>query len=383
MTHIPWKTVNPGGRLRILVTKELPGTRWRQILVEAGCRLEIGGGAQALTESELIAAIGQRCDGVIGQLTEPWSAPVLEALVRAGGKVLSAYAVGYDNIDLRTATHLRLPVGTTPGVLTEATAEMAVALTFAAARRIVEGDRGTRNGTFTGWLPNSLLGELLWRRTVGIIGAGRIGAAYARMMVEGHKMNLIYYSPRANKDLEGLVEAYGAYLVKRGEHPVTCYRARTLQEILRSADVVSLHTPLRDDTRHLIGSRELAAMKETAILVNTSRGPVVDELALLEHCRAHRAFRVGLDVYEHEPAVTPGLAELDNVVLTPHIGSATRWTREGMAILAAANVAAVLQGWPVWPKAATLGDVLPFLDGEAPKAAPSIVNADELGMPQL
>jgi hydroxypyruvate reductase 1 len=128
---------------------------------------------------------------------------------------------------------------------------------------------------------------------------------------------------------------------------------------------------------------EFAAMKETAVLVNTSRGPVVDEAALVDHCRAHPGFRVGLDVYEHEPAMQPGLAALDNVVLAPHLGSATSWTREGMATLAAANVAGLLMGWPVWPQATTLADVLPFLEGPAPQAAPSIVNADELKLPRF
>ncbi len=383
MTLTPWTVLNPYGGRRVVVTKELPGTRWRQILIAAGCRIEMGGGAETLTEAALVAAFGSRCDGAIGQLTEPWSARVLEALAAAGATVFSTYAVGHDNIDLQAATRLGLPVGNTPGVLTETTAEMAVALTFAAARRVAEGDRRTRAGEFGGWLPAFLLGELLWRKTVGVVGAGRIGAAYARMMVEGHKMNLVYQSPRRNADLERSVSAYGAFLAARGEAPVACRRATTLAEVLRDADVVSLHLPMREATRHLIGVEQLAAMKETAILVNTSRGPIVDEVALVEHCRSHPRFRAGLDVYEDEPALKPGLAELDNVVLAPHLGSATRWTREGMATLAAANVAAILQGWPVWPRATTLTDVLPFLEGEAPEAAPSIINADELGLPRL
>jgi hydroxypyruvate reductase 1 len=367
----------------VIVTKELPGNRWRRLLEAADFRLEIGHGTRPLSESALIGAIGSRCDAAICQLTEPWSEPVLRALRSAGGQVVSAYAVGYDNIDVPEATRLGLAVGNTPGVLTEATAEMAVALSFAAARRVVEGDGLTRRGAFSGWLPTLCLGELLWGKTLGIIGAGRIGSAYARMMAYGHRMNILYYSNRRNVLLEEDVSAYGEFLIARGEGPVGCRRTEALGELLCEADVVSLHVPLTTGTRHLIGAPELAAMKETAVLVNTSRGPVVEEVALVDHCRAHPGFCAGLDVYENEPRITPGLEELDNVVLAPHLGSATRWTREGMATLAAANVVAVLQGMPAWGRAATREDILPFLEDPPPRAAPSIVNAGELGFVRM
>jgi hydroxypyruvate reductase 1 len=238
-----------------------------------------------------------------------------------------------------------------------------------------------RVGDYHGWLPDMLLGSLLFRGTVGIVGAGRIGSAYARMMVEGHKMDLVYCDVRANTELERYVAAYAAFLEKQGEAAVSCRRATSLRELLGLADVVSIHAALTPETRHLIGAPELATMKDGAILVNTSRGPLVDEAALVVHCRTHPRFRAGLDVFEHEPAMQPGLAALDNVVVVPHLGSATTWTREGMATLAATNVAAVLQGWPVWPAAAYASDVAPFLgDAEPPHAAPSIVNAAELGL---
>jgi len=282
------------------------------------------------------------------------------------------------------ATRLRLPVGNTPGVLTETTAQLAVALTFAAARRLAEGDRVMRAGAYHGWLPGMLLGSLLYRGTLGIVGAGRIGAAYARMMVEGHKMDLVYYDVRPNEGLEHSMADYAAFLEAHDERPVTCRRAATLPALLGACDVVSIHATLTPETRHLIGAPELVAMKEGAVLVNASRGPLLDEAALVAHCRAHPRFRAGLDVYENEPAMAPGLAELDNVVLVPHLGSATTWTREGMATLAAANVAALLNRWPVWHAAAGLEDVRPFLDDpEPPHAAPSIVNADALGLPRL
>jgi len=147
-------------------------------------------------------------------------------------------------------------------------------------------------------------------------------------------------------------------------------------ELLQTADVVSLHTPLDPSTRHMIGAERLKMMKPDAILVNTSRGPVIDEAALVAHCQSHPDFRAGLDVFEDEPALQPGLAELDNVVIVPHIASATRWTREGMASLAACNIIAMLEGYPV----STTGDVRPYLSGPPPKSAPSIVNAKDLGL---
>jgi hydroxypyruvate reductase 1 len=371
-----WRAHNPSGSRRVIVTKDLPGDRWLQMLTEADCKVDICISPDILTTEEIKEAFGNRCDGAIGQLTEEWGEELFSALKAAGGKAYSNYAVGHNNVNMDAATKEGIPVGNTPGVLTQTTAEMAVALTFAAARRVVEADRFMRAGSFHGWLPTLFLGELLWRKTVGIIGAGRIGAAYGRMMVEGHKMNLIYYDPYRNKALEVYVAAYGEFLKTRGEQPVSCRRAESADELLREADVVSLHPVLDKTTHHLINKERLSLMKEHAILVNTSRGPVIDETALVAHCREHPNFRAGLDVFEDEPAMKPGLKELGNVVVIPHIASATIWTREGMATLAASNVAAILLGHPVWQE----GDISPFLGDEPPKAAPSIVNARELGM---
>ena len=368
--------VNPAGHVRVLVTKPLPGTHWLDVLVAAGCRVEIATGDDILSGEEIIALIGDHCHAAIGQLTESWNAGLFAALKHAGGRAYSNYAVGYNNVDLPAATACGIPVGNTPGVLTETTAEIAVALTFSAARRIVEADRFMRGGQFNGWLPGLFLGNLLHGKTVGVIGAGRIGEAYARMMVEGHKMNLVYFDPQPNILLEKSVRAYGAFLTTRGEPAVTCRRAETVDSLLEESDVVSLHTLLDVGTRHLINGERLALMKPDAILINTSRGPVVNEAALVAHCRSHPDFRAGLDVFENEPAMAPGLADLENVVIVPHIASATKWTREGMASLAACNVAAILQGYPV----AAGGDVRPFLAGTPPQVAPSIVNARELGL---
>ena len=372
-----WTVHNPAGTKRVIVTKELPGSRWLQILAQADCRVEVSTSADILPVEEIKAAIGDRCNGGIGQLTESWGEELFGALRAAGARAYSNYAVGYNNVDLEAATRHGIPVGNTPGVLTETTAEMAVALTFAAARRVVEGDSLMRGGRYKGWLPSMLLGERLWGKTVGVIGAGRIGAAFARMMAEGHKMNVIYYDLHRNRELEDRIAGYGNFLQSVGEEPVSCGRAASPEELLREADVVSLHTVLDETTHHLINAERLAVMKENAILINTCRGQVIDEAALVSHCRKHPDFRAGLDVFEDEPAMKPGLNELDNVVIVPHIGSATRWTREGMATLAASNVAAILMGYPVWQDQ----DISPFLEGNSPKAAPSIVNAEELDLP--
>ena len=377
MNQDKWETHNPSGSKRVVVTKKLPGSRWLETLIKADCRVELCTATDVLSIAEIKAAIGAQCDGVLGQLTENWGDELFAALKAAGGTAYSNVAVGYNNVDVDAATQHGIPVGNTPGVLTETTAQMAVTLTFAAARRTGEAERFLRAGKYKGWLMTLFLGELLWRKTVGVIGVGRIGATYARMMVEGHKMDLIYYDIYPNKDLENYISAYGDFLKSRGEGPVSCKRADTVEDVLREADCVSVHTVLDESTHHLINAASLALMKENAILVNTSRGPVIDEAALVAHCRKHPDFRAGLDVFEEEPEMKPGLVELDNVLIVPHIASATRWTREGMASLAAGNVAGILSGYPAWNQP----DILSFLEGESPQAAPSIVNAKELGIP--
>ena len=373
-----WKLYNPSGTKRVVVTKELPGDRWLKILARAGARVEYGTETRILKLSEIKSAIGDRCDGVIGQLTEAWGDALFAALQKAGGTAYSNYAVGYNNVDLDAATKRGIPVGNTPGVLTEATAEMTMALTLSAARRVPEADVFMRGGNYEGWLPSLFLGELLTRKTVGVIGAGRIGAAYAKMMLEAFRMDCIYYDIYRNQGLEKYFRDYSKFLKTQGEEPVKVVRAKTVEAVLKKADVVSLHPPLDETTHHLINTKRLRLMKKNAILVNAARGPVVDEKALVAHCRKNPEFKAALDVFENEPKMKPGLSKLKNVVIVPHIASATQWTRQGMATLAASNVAAILRGWPVSNDPNRIPE---FLDGKAPKAAPSIVNAGDLGLP--
>ena len=380
MTAKDWKVYNPSGKRRVVVTKELPGDRWLEILAQAGARVEYGTETRILRVSEIKAAIGERCDGAIGQLTEEWGDALFATLQKAGGTAYSNYAVGFNNVDVDAATKRGIPVGNTPGVLTETTAEMAVALTFSAARRVPEADVYLRGGRYKGWLPTLFLGELLNRKTVGVIGAGRIGAAYAKTMVEGFKMDLIYFDIHQNRGLEKYFREYSKFLRTQGEAPVKVTRATNVEDVLEKADVISLHPLLDETTHHLMNAKRLRLMKKNAILVNTARGPVIDEAALVKHCKQNPDFKAGLDVFEDEPKMKPGLSRLKNVVMVPHIASATGWTRQGMAILAASNVAAILRGWPV---STDPSRILEFIEGKTPRAAPSIVNAKELGLKTL
>ncbi|MCX6136072.1 MAG: hypothetical protein NTV54_01060 [Ignavibacteriales bacterium] len=244
------------------------------------------------------------------------------------------------------------------------------------AESVAESDTFTRKGLFHGWLPSLFLGELLSGKTLGIVGAGRIGSAYARMMVEGFKMDLLYFSPHRNEAMEQRIVQFNAFLRSQGEREVSCRKAETVEELLRESDVVSLHPLLNAATKHLITAERLALMKSDAILVNVSRGAVIDEKALAEHCRRNHTFHAGLDVYEEEPVLAPGLTDLPNLVLLPHLGSATSWTRETMAVLTAQNIVGVLRGYPVWNKP----DMSRFWAEETTPATPSIVNATDLGL---
>jgi glycerate dehydrogenase len=365
-----WKIYNPEGSERILVTRSLPGEEWIKILSDAGYRIEVWEAVESLTRDAIIGRIGTYCTAVIGQLTEKWDASSFAVLKAAGGVAYCNYAVGYDNVDLDGATLNGVAVGNTPGVLTEATAEMAVALTMACARRITEADEFTRSGKFSGWMPDLFLGKRLWKSILGIIGTGRIGSSYIKMMVRAFQMNLIYYDHNKNHELESELDSYNEYLVKSGSAPVKITFAQSVEDVLKEADVVSLHVPLTSETRHMIVKSRLLLMKSDALLINTSRGAVINEADLAEHCRTHSSFGAGLDVYEYEPVVNEILKSLPNVTMAPHIASATGWTRENMAKLAALNIKGVIGGFPAWDK----GSIDPFLGDNPPEAIPSILN---------
>jgi glyoxylate reductase len=243
-------------------------------------------------------------------------------------KVIANYGVGYDHIDIDAASRRGIPVTNTPGVLTDATADTAFALILAVSRRVAEGDRMTREGRFKFWAPFHFLGRQVSQKTLGIIGMGRIGKAVARRAA-GFSMRIVYHN-RNRLDSKEEQRLGVRYLL--------------LDELLREADILSLHVPLTPQTRHLIGTRELRLMKPSAFLINTARGPVVDEAALVEALRDGEIAGAGLDVYENEPELAAGLAGLENVVLLPHVGSATVETRTKMALMAVANLLVGLRG---------------------------------------
>jgi lactate dehydrogenase-like 2-hydroxyacid dehydrogenase len=264
-------------------------------------------------------------DGLLCLLSDPIDKDVINS--EPNLKMIASYAVGYDNIDVIAATKRGIPVSNTPDVLTDATAEMAWALLFSVARRIVEGDNYTRQDKYRGWGPMLMLGKDVTNKTLGIIGAGRIGTAFA-LKSKGFDMKVIYFSSHRNKILERNLNA------KKVE----------LSELLKKSDFVSLHVPLTNKTHHLISENELKMMKETAILINTSRGPIINEKVLFKALKDKWIFGAGLDVYEHEPDITQGLKKLDNIVLQPHSASATIESRTKMSIMAAENMIAGLKG---------------------------------------
>lgn len=268
-----------------------------------------------------------QAEAVICTLTDRIDRTLLAEAPRL--KIVANYAAGYDNIDLAAARERGVVVTNTPDVLTDTTADLTWALILAVARRVVEGDAWLRAGTWTGWRPTQMLARDVTGKTLGIVGMGRIGQAVARR-AEGFRMPVLYAS-------RGACSAPSSS---------SSWIHLPLPDVLRRADFVSLHVPLSDATRHLIGPRELALMKATSFLINTSRGAVVDEEALVSALQIGKIAGAGLDVYEREPAVHAGLVALSNVVLLPHLGSATQDTRTRMGMICLENIAAVLNGKP-------------------------------------
>jgi glyoxylate reductase len=306
---------------KVLVTREIP---------DAGLRLLRDFDVSVLHErppqrDELLEAV-RGAAGILLTVTEKMNAEVMDA-AGDGLKVIANMAVGYDNVDVKAATERGVVVTNTPEVLNETTADTAFLLLLAAARRLGEAERLLRSGGWDAWGPMQLTGPDVWGKKLGIVGFGRIGQAVARR-ARGFDMEVLYHDQYRNEEAEHELGA----------------RYLDLNELLGTCEFISVHTPLTDETHHLIGATELDRMKPETVLVNTSRGPVVDEASLADALAEDRIFAAGLDVYEEEPEVHPRLLELENVVLAPHIGSASVETRDKMAALAAENIVAVLSG---------------------------------------
>lgn len=308
----------------VLCTVPLPDPYFER--VEAVATLRVMG--RLLSHDELLDALhASPPDVLCPQLQEHIDAAVLDAGAPRL-RCVSLYAVGFDNVDIPAATERRIVVGHTPDVLTDATADCAIGLMFAAARRLCEGDRQVRAGAWKGWAPTYMLGLQITGARLGLVGFGRIGQAVGRRAL-GLGMSVSYHDPTdppVADDLRDRVEMV------------------SFERLLRASDVISLHTPLTDSTRHLIGAAELRAMQSTAILVNTSRGAIIDEAALVRALRDGWIAGAGLDVYEREPQLTPGLVDCPTAVLAPHLGSATVQTRSAMAGRTADNALDALAG---------------------------------------
>jgi glyoxylate reductase len=318
------------GDMRILMTQLVPTPavdKLRSALGETGT-LDVNPEPDRIwTKQELIEKLrAGNYNALYCMLTNRIDAEVLDAAPDL--KIIANMAVGFNNVDVAEATRRRIPVSNTPGVLTDTTADFAWTLLMSAARRVVEGDRFTRAGRFHGWGPLMMVGQDVYGKTLGIVGFGRIGRTVAKR-AGGFDMKVLYYDLHpADPDTEKALNA----------------RSVSMDDLLQRSDYVSLHTDYNPETHHLIGAPELAKMKPTAYLINTSRGAIVDEAALVDALKNGTIAGAGLDVFEREPEIHPGLLELENAVLAPHIASASLETRTAMALMAAENVLAAMRG---------------------------------------
>jgi len=306
---------------KVLLTRSLPEEGMK--LLNQHFDMEVNPLDKVMSGDRIAESIKDK-EGLVCLLTDDIDSNIIQEA--AALKIIANYAVGYNNIDLRTANERRIAVTNTPDVLTESTADLTMGLVISVARRIVEGDKFVRAGRFRGWAPELLLGSDVHAKRLGIIGMGRIGKAVAKRAY-GFNMDILYHdTERLPKEVENMIGA----------------RYRELRQLLRESDFVSVHTPLTQDTRYLISADTLALMKETAYLINVARGAIVDESALVAALRNGAIAGCALDVYENEPTVTSELMKMSNVVLVPHIGSASRETRTKMALMVVDNLVAVL-----------------------------------------
>lgn len=308
--------------MKVFITRKIPSVA-QGLLQSEGFSISVNNLNRALTRKELIKAAAP-VDAVISLLTDKFDKVVIDQLKRC--KIIANYAVGYNNIDVGYAIKKGIIITNTPRVLTESTADLTMTLVLACARRVIDGHSMILNKKFKGWQPELLLGMELNNKIFGIIGAGRIGSAVARR-ARAFGCKVIYFSDISNKVLE----------TETGADRVS------LNYLLKNADIVSVHIPLNRKTNHLLDKEKLNLMKPSSLFINTSRGEIVDENALINILRKKKIFAAGLDVYENEPKINPELLSLKNVVLLPHIGSATLEARTAMAELAAKNVISVLK----------------------------------------
>jgi len=313
----------PSQKKKIFITGQIPQVAVN-LLNKKNYEVRVYSKNIPLPKEELLKYI-KDVDAVISLLSDNFNPEIIDSMKRC--KIISNYAVGYNNIDVEYARSKNIIVTNTPDVLTDSTADLAITLALACARRVLEGDRLIRSKKFKGWKPKLLLGIELKNKNFGILGAGRIGSATA-FRAKAFGANILYYSKSGKEDLEK----------KTGAKKVP------LKRLLKDSDFVSIHLPLNKETYHLINKENLNFLKKGSILINTARGEIVDEKELIKILKKKSIFAAGFDVYENEPNIDMELLKLDNVVLLPHIGSATEDTRNAMAELAAKNVINVMEG---------------------------------------
>ncbi|OGF69371.1 D-glycerate dehydrogenase [Candidatus Giovannonibacteria bacterium RIFCSPLOWO2_02_FULL_45_14] len=314
--------------MKIFVTRKIPEAGIKK-LVEAKYDIDVNPQDRVLSKDELISFLKKgNYDGVFCLLTDKIDKDVFEA---AGPqcKIFANMAVGFDNVDVAVAKEKKIMITNTPGVLTDTVAEHTFALLLAIAHRISEGERFARAGKYHGWEPMMLLGTDVSKKTLGIVGLGRIGSRVAHHAAKGFEMKVLYYDVKRNEEFEK--ESGAVYCPAVGD-------------VLKNADFVSIHVPLMPATKHLINRESFKMMKKTAYLINTSRGSIVDEKALAEALKEGVIKGAAIDVFENEPAIEPSLIGLENIVITPHLASATEETRNKMAELASENIIAALSG---------------------------------------
>jgi len=305
---------------QIYITRRIPETGLK-LLREKGILFDMGTSKETPTKKDILKALKNKpYDGVISFLTDPLDQEIFDACPTA--LVYANFAVGFDNVNLDEAKKRNINISNTPGTSSTAVAETTIAMMLTLTTRIDEGDRFMRKGKYKGWDPDLLIGTDLKGKTIGLIGAGAIGTEVAKILHYGFGSNVIYSDIAPNVELE----------------KITGPTRKETAEILREADIVSLHVPLLPSTTHLINKEALATMKSSAFLINTSRGPVVDEKALVDALRNNIIKGAALDVYEFEPKLTKGLTKLSNIVLTPHIASARQSARDLMSEIAAKNI---------------------------------------------
>ena len=320
--------------MKVFITRKIPQAGL-DLLTKAGFTFSVYKKDSPIERKELLKSI-RGCDGLLSLLTDRIDGQVMD-MAGKQLKIISNYAVGFDNVDVQAAKTRNIIVTNTPSnMVNESVAEHTFALMLALARRIPEADHFAKRGLYKGWSPGLLNGIDLYGKTLGLIGAGRIGSMVARRAVKGFDMKLLYTDNRKNDFLD---KEYNGKKV-------------SMAELLKRSDFISLHVPLLPSTHHLISTKEFSLMKPSAFLINTARGPIVDEKALLKALRAKRIAGAALDVFECEPAIDCDLRDnlelksFDNVILTPHIASATEEARRDMAVIAAKNIIAVLKGKP-------------------------------------